>query len=295
MARVLVVDDTSVDRRLVEELLRKGGFETETASHGLEALAALERDSFDLVVTDLQMPELDGLELVAAVRDRFPQVPIVLTTAFGSEDLAAQALERGAASYVPKGQLASRLSVTVDHVLRMSRVDEGFARLSRCVDSAELTFTLENDADLVDRLVELLQGIASTTRVGDVEDPLRLAGALEGALLTAMLCGNLELTAEQLQAWETQDAAVLALVDCRADEDPYAGRKLSVKARLAPGDWRFEIRHEGRDLASHFHAERSASEMQNPGQRGWTLMRLFMDEVQLEDGGRTLKIKKRGG
>ncbi len=67
----------------------------------------------DLVITDLMMPETNGLELVAAVRQLYPQVPVILMTAYGNESIAVEALERGAASYVPKSQQADRLSDTV--------------------------------------------------------------------------------------------------------------------------------------------------------------------------------------
>jgi len=67
----------------------------------------------DLVVTDWQMPEIDGLELVNTIGDKYPEVPVVLMTAHGSEVVAAQALANGAASFVPKSDLADNLVETV--------------------------------------------------------------------------------------------------------------------------------------------------------------------------------------
>ncbi len=79
------------------------------------------------------MPELDGLELVGAVRSRFPLVPVILMTAYGSEEIAVRALRRGAASYVPKSRLALELLDTVDSVLHMSRADRFHDRLAECL------------------------------------------------------------------------------------------------------------------------------------------------------------------
>src|SRR5580692_1676822 len=106
MMTVLVVDDSPLDRRLAGALLKRGGFEVDQAQHGKAALARMEEARPDLVLTDMQMPEMDGLELVEAVRARFPDVPVILMTAHGSEELAVTALQRGAASYVPKRSLA---------------------------------------------------------------------------------------------------------------------------------------------------------------------------------------------
>src|SRR5262245_15829558 len=101
--RVLIVDDTPDERLIAGAIVeRQLGWKIAEADHGRQALGLLEKGGVDVVVTDLQMPELDGLELVDAIRSRFPNVPVILMTAYGSEQIAIQALQRGAASYVPK-------------------------------------------------------------------------------------------------------------------------------------------------------------------------------------------------
>src|SRR5438309_1895923 len=100
MAKVLVVDDNPMDRRLAGGLVEKAGQSVAFAGNGKEALDVLDRDTLDLVLTDLLMPEMDGLELVKEVREKHPLVPVILMTAFGSEEVAIEALRKGAASYV---------------------------------------------------------------------------------------------------------------------------------------------------------------------------------------------------
>ena len=103
---VLVVDDSSTARLFVRRLVeRLPGFRVVVACDGKEALAALKKESFAAVVTDLHMPGMDGLELVESIRDRYPLVPVILMTAQGSEDIAVKALQSGAASYVSKRAL----------------------------------------------------------------------------------------------------------------------------------------------------------------------------------------------
>ena len=108
MAVVLVVDDTAVDRRLAGGLLEKSGnMEVAYANNGVEALNFIGDQKPDLVLTDLQMPDIDGLKLVTTITDEYPGLPVVLMTAHGSENAAAQALANGAACYVPKSELAA--------------------------------------------------------------------------------------------------------------------------------------------------------------------------------------------
>src|SRR5947207_14855647 len=133
MATVLVVDDSAVDRRFVGGILsRDGKYKVEFAEDGSQALARIREAEPDLIVTDLQMPNRNGLELVAAVRMHHPGVPIVLMTGHGSEDLAVEALHRGAANYVPKPQLGDRLLEAVEEAPSMAPADRTDERHFAC-------------------------------------------------------------------------------------------------------------------------------------------------------------------
>ena len=123
MTTVLVVDDSAVDRRLVGGLLEQRPQCTiEYAADGAEALALVERQVPDLIVTDLRMPKMDGLDLVRAIRTNHPIVPVILITAHGSETLAVEALKQGAAGYVPKTQIADKLLETVEEEIGRAHV-----------------------------------------------------------------------------------------------------------------------------------------------------------------------------
>ena len=91
------------------------------ACNGREGLERIESDRPDFVLTDLQMPEMNGLELVSKIKDRFPNIPVILMTAQGSEEFAAQALRNGAATYVLKRRLAEDLVATIERVIATAR------------------------------------------------------------------------------------------------------------------------------------------------------------------------------
>jgi CheY-like chemotaxis protein len=123
MTLILVVDDSATDRRLAGDCSSGGGWVVEYAADGREALARIAVSPPDLILTDLQMPELNGLELVEAVQRDYPLIPVILMTAQGSERIAVDALERGAACYVPKRELAQDLTAVSERVLVLSKND----------------------------------------------------------------------------------------------------------------------------------------------------------------------------
>ena len=96
MARVLVVDDEAGIREFLAEALGDDDHEVTAASSGEAAWERLERESFEVVITDLKMPGISGLELLKRVRERQPEVEVVVLTAHGNVDSAVEAMRAGA-------------------------------------------------------------------------------------------------------------------------------------------------------------------------------------------------------
>src|SRR5262245_43836100 len=143
---VLVVDDSPVDRALVQSMLEKQlRAVVHVAENGAAALACIEAAVPDVVLTDLQMPELDGLALVESIRRDYPFIPCILMTAHGSEEIAFAALRAGAANYVNKRNLARGLFETVQDVLAISHGARQQRRLHECWHSTDFEFQLDND------------------------------------------------------------------------------------------------------------------------------------------------------
>jgi len=99
---ILVVDDEKEMCELVKDFLGGAGYEVETAQDGREALEAVRQKDLDAVITDLRMPDMDGMELLAAVKAERPDVPVIMVTAFGSIDRAIEAMRAGAFYFVTK-------------------------------------------------------------------------------------------------------------------------------------------------------------------------------------------------
>src|SRR5579862_1832419 len=102
MARILVVDDEEGIRAFLTEALDGQDYDVVAASDGTEAAALLDRQSFDVVVTDLKMPGRNGLELLAKIRAEMPEAQVILLTAHATVDSAVAAMKTGAFDYLQK-------------------------------------------------------------------------------------------------------------------------------------------------------------------------------------------------
>lgn len=293
MTTILVVDDSALDRRLAGGLLTKqAGWDVVYAADGREALAAIEDHIPDLILTDLQMPHVNGLELVAAVKRDYRLIPVILMTAQGSEEIAVQALQQGAASYVPKKRLAKDLVATVEQVLSTSSHDRSEARLTaRRLVRQESSFILENDLALIASLVNYLQQDMERARLYDETDRLRLGIALDEALLNAYYHGNLEIDSS-LREQSQRDYFELA--SKRSKELPYRDRRIYVDARMTRDEIVYVVRDDGPGFdPQQLPDPTDPNNLDRPCGRGVLLMRTFMDEVTYNETGNQVTLIKR--
>jgi len=103
LMKILVVDDEPKIQEIIKRgLARLGEFSIETASDGLEAIEKIDKDVFDLILTDLKMPGMDGIELLKTVKGTRPEIMVIMMTAHGSIETAVEAMKLGADDYVTK-------------------------------------------------------------------------------------------------------------------------------------------------------------------------------------------------
>lgn len=158
--RILVVDDEEHVRRLIRYLLERRGHVVAEASNGRVALAALRDAPFDLVITDLQMPEMDGLALLEECRQRYPSVGVILVTAYGSIQSAVHAMKRGAMDYVTKPFDVADLHSKVEGWFERRREEAAPHMRSAIEPLVELHRILASRSDLT----QTLDGIVALVR-----------------------------------------------------------------------------------------------------------------------------------
>ncbi|NPV81880.1 MAG: response regulator [Firmicutes bacterium] len=119
MKRIMIVDDSRTTRKLVAALLEQDGYQVDSASNGIEALEALFRSAYDLVIIDIDMPQMDGFELLRSLKADgvYQKVPIILLTAEATCEEVARGLSLGAREYLVKPVLLGKLSCCVRRIL----------------------------------------------------------------------------------------------------------------------------------------------------------------------------------
>lgn len=296
MAKVLLAEDSKTQAFEIKMLLEDASHEVELAENGRVALESLEKIAFDVVVTDLEMPEVNGLELVETMQMDFEHIPAILITNRGSESLAAEALRKGAASYVPKTHLKTLLVDAVTDVLGVVRTDASYAKLIATLKKNVFVFDLPNDGQLINPLVGLMiQVVSGMETLGGVE-LVRLGVAIEHAVLNAMYRGNLELSRDQTPSDQAivYDDATSEEIQEKLATAPYRDRVVRVEVTVTESDVIVVVRDQGNGFdTSIVPSPEDPDVLESEGGRGLVMMSSLVDELQFNELGNEVTLIKR--
>ncbi len=204
-ARILVVDDDTAARSALTELLRDEGYQVRSAADGYKALGQLDEWPPDLVITDVNMPGMDGIELMRKIREKVDAVGVVVMTAFGSVENAVEAMQRGADDYLTKPLHFPELMVVVGRVLDHYALRRENERLRDALEHPEdadgPTWIGQSKAsrELVNLVRQVADSNASVLVVGEsgtgkelVARGLHHWGARRSAPFIALRCAGLD-------------------------------------------------------------------------------------------------------
>ena len=291
MTLVLIVDDSPMDRALAGGLLQKQArCDVIYADEGEAGLKLIRERNPDLIVTDMQMPVMNGLEMVAKLRKEAIQTPVILMTATGSEDLAVQALHAGASSYVPKRSLAAQLVDTARMVLNVANEDREQIALMGRLQSHSESFLLNNRVEECRSLSRHLQTTLAKIWNINLTARLRVGLALEEALLNSLYHGNLEVSSTLK---ELPDNSFYDLANRRQNELPYSDRRIEVTSQTSMLETRYVITDGGPGFdVANLPDPTDPENIIRPSGRGVMLMHAFMDEVQFNERGNQVTLVK---
>ena len=172
-ATVLVVDDDPVQRRLLDAMLKRCGYDAvvaETGQAALQMLTGPEGERFDAIVLDLVMPELDGMGVLAALRERAIETPVIVQTANGSIETVVQAMRAGAVDFVVKPVGAERLQISLKNALKLGALEHELRHIKRRV-SGTLGFR-----DLATKSADMARVVRLAERAAKSNIPILIEG-----------------------------------------------------------------------------------------------------------------------
>ncbi len=115
--KILIAEDEEIARDNLEHILKKDGYEAVSVENGVKAIQQLENTEFDLVITDLKMPDMDGIQLLKTVKERHPDTEVLMITGYATVSSAVDAMQKGAFSYIPKPFKIEELRILVQRAL----------------------------------------------------------------------------------------------------------------------------------------------------------------------------------
>jgi CheY-like chemotaxis protein len=296
--RILVVDDEESIRKLLQKCLAGEGYKIDTAPDGQAGLEKTLQKEYSLVITDVMMPRLGGLDFLKNVRVSRPTLPVVIITGFATTDITIQALKLGAVDFITKPFKLSEIFFTVKRILDIQGREKELQGVFRQVVHSSKVFEcpcqdLDIDA-VLSVIVKDLDDLGFCTE----SESMKISLAIREAIDNAVEHGNLEMPSghkhkeyminpQAFQRWKVQ----------RLSDPQYGGKRIRVDFSCSGDRMEVRVRDEGPGFdSSNLPRTVDKVEQMDSSLHGYRLMLLSMDEVRYNDTGNEVTlVKKRNG
>lgn len=161
-SRILVVDDEESIREFLDIMLRKEGYEVTTAEDGEKAVEVLKKKTFDMVISDLQMPKMNGMELLKHVKNQNPDLIFMLITAFGTAESAIEAMKIGAYDYILKPFKIDEVRINIAHALRAKSLEGENRILKKELGKENIIHNLVGNSEPMYRVFDMISRVCQT-------------------------------------------------------------------------------------------------------------------------------------
>jgi len=166
--KILVIDDNEWIRDTLKQLLAMSGYQVDVANDGEKGIKKVKSQNYDVVLTDIQMPKVDGMELLKQIKEYNPALPVVMITGFPTVDTAIQAMRQGASDFITKPFRYEQVSMTVDKLMNERKVEGKRSRSDKRVQQDKTIESLNQRLDKKVKELSLLYSISESMSVSQM-------------------------------------------------------------------------------------------------------------------------------
>ncbi len=291
---ILIVDDEEMIRDLLYEMLiESGNYRILTAKNGKEGLDITMQEDVDLVLTDLRMPVMGGMELLAELRKRQPDIAVVILTGFGRREDVIEALRLGASNFLLKPQEVEMIHTIASKILRMRIKEKLEQHIFHYFIEEKQYFEIPSDPKFTLPLIDLITENISKIGICNHVELMNIRLALDEALTNAIVHGNLEIESRSKGATLDELLKFNDIIREKTKNEPFRSRIVKVTSHLTKEKAVFNIEDEGNgfDWKNLPMKEEEGEILANHG-RGLILINAFMNEVKFNDKGNRITMIK---
>lgn len=293
---ILIVDDEQIIRNVLKRKLEQTtAFKVHTANDGQQALQTFDAEHIDLVISDLLMSEMNGIELLRNLKQRRPEIPVIIITGYGTLDDAIEAIHLGAEDFIKKPFDINEVIETIEKTFRKIAAETDQRRIIKFIAAEHVRLVVPTDVDLINLVINFIFSHIKARWLVDDEDLHEVKVCLYEALSNAFEHGNLEIAgAEKVKLLEQSQQAWREFLSARMKQEPYSGRRITITLDVSVEEMRVTILDEGPGFD---HARRTTDfnpeALFKSSGRGLILIQSLMDEVTFNESGNLISMRKR--
>ena len=293
---ILIVDDEQIIRNVLKRKLEQTtSFKVFTADDGIPALEIFNQENIDLVISDLLMTEMNGIELLRNLKQISPQVPVIIITGYGTLDDAIEAIHLGAEDFIKKPFDINEVIETIEKTFRKKAEEADQLEIIKFIVGEEVKLQVPSDFDFLNKVINYIFSHLRARWLVQDEDLHDVKICLYEALSNAFEHGNLEISgAEKVALLEQSQQIWKDFLIERMKQPKYVDRKIMVSLLITEDVLEVAIKDEGQGFD---YQERTKDidpeELFKSSGRGLLLIQSLMDELSFEENGSVIKMTKR--
>jgi len=287
----LIVDDNPTITRLIELQMGKAGYCCDTAANGEEALQKINKNNFDLVISDISMPGISGLELLTSIKRKKPHLPVLIITGHATIENAVKALRLGAINFITKPIRFDEVFETINKVLDIYKQKKAIHASAKYLIQEARHFAIPTSelyvSDLATYLTEPLEQISLV----DTACRKSVTMAIYETLTNAVEHGNLELDSSLKFNKNGGMAAFKTIKEQRMHDPAFASRKVTIQSAITAAMAQFTIADEGAGFDYTALVNPTSEDcIEKPHGRGIFLIQQIFDEVRFNHSGNSISL-----